>query len=672
MVSWVRRAWLGRGPVWGPVAVLGSLILAACGDAAESGPDDPPAEVAWSTLACDPIAPAYCGHPFPSNVFTADDDATATGRRVALSPDAMPVSYYGGTADPAAWSDLDGFSPGTPMQVHMPGATSIGLPTAATVERSLEDDCPTVLLDAETGDRVPHFAELNAVASDLEKAELFIRPAARLREGARYIVAIRSVVDASGDPLPASATFTALRDGTEMEDGDDSIEARRPLYTDIFSRLQGAEVDRSDLQLAWDFTTASGHVMRDRLVAMRDLALASVGDGGASFSITSIEEDFDPRIAYRVQGTFDAPMFLDQPGFGAQLQLGADGQPVIAGTHAFPFELLVPQSALQTPAPILAYGHGLLGTHKEIEGDDLVAFASDHNYALLATDWIGLTTPDQPFVAVILESGKLEDYRSMFAQLSQSMVNALVLMRTASGGLAGDPVIGGALDPSQRYYYGISLGGIMGSLYLTLSPDVTRGTVDVMGAPFVTLLDRSRQFGTFFEIADAAFSDPRDVQLSLSLIQMLWDRVEPNGFLPHMSGNPLPGTPDHEVLMRVAMGDHSVSNVGAHYMARTVGAPLVDMGTGEVFGLETVAAPHAGTSLVQYDFGLPPSPDCPAPPMACTDPHGALRALGPADTQLDHFLRTGEVTNACPGGVCSFPDRGACEPGATEAAVCLP
>src|SRR5690606_33534708 len=128
-----------------------------------------------------------------------------------------------------------------------------------------------------------------------------------------------------------------------------------------------------------------------------------------------------------------------------------------AGTHAFAFELLVPQSALQTPAPILAFGHGLLGTHKEIEGDDLVAFASDHNYALLATDWIGLTTPDQPFVAVVLENGKLEDYQSMFAQLSQSMVNALVLMRTATGGLAADPTFGAALDPSQRYFYGISL-----------------------------------------------------------------------------------------------------------------------------------------------------------------------------------------------------------------------
>lgn len=652
---------------WAALGVSGC----SSGDGGENGPDDPPAEVAWSTLACDPIAPAYCAHPFPSNVFTAADDTTATGRRVALSAEMMPVSYYGNSADPSAWSDLDGFSPGTPMQVHLPGATSAGLPTASAIERSLDDDCPTVLLDAETGERIAHFAELNAVASDPEKAELFIRPAARLREGARYIVAIRGIVDASGDPLAASDAFAALRDGSAME-GDDSVDDRRPLYTDIFTRLSDAGVGRADLQLAWDFTTASGHVLRDRLVSMRDTALATVGDAGATFTIDSIDEGWAPGIAFRVQGTFDVPMFLDQPGFGAELRLGEDGLPVADGTHPFPFELLVPESGADTPAPILQYGHGLLGTHKEIEGDDLVAFAAEHGFAILATDWIGLTTPDQPYVAVILEDGRLEDYRGMFAQLSQAMVNTLVLTRTAMGGLADDPTFGGHLDPTQRYYYGISLGGIMGSLYLTLSTDVERGVVDVMGAPFVTLLDRSRAFDTFFDIANAAYPDPRDVQLALTLIQMLWDRVEPNGFLPHLSGDPLAGTPDHEVLMRVALGDHSVSSVGAEYMARTIGAPLVDQGTGEVFGLQTVPAPHRGTAMVRWDFGLPPIPDCPAPPSACKDPHGALRALDPADAQIDQFLRTGEVVVQCPGGVCSFPERGECPAGASEPPVCLP
>jgi hypothetical protein len=373
-----------------------------------------------------------------------------------------------------------------------------------------------------------------------------------------------------------------------------------------------------------------------------------------------------------VEGTFDAPMFLDQPGFGAQLQRDAEGRPTIVGTHAFPFELLIPQVATQSPVPILQFGHGLLGTRKEIERDDLVAFAQTHGFAILATDWIGLTTPDQPFVAVVLENGRIEEYRGMFAQLSQATVNALVLMRTATGTLAADETFGALLDPSARYYYGISLGGIMGSLYLALSTDVTRGVVDVMGSPFLTLLNRSQAFDTFFDIAKAAYADPRDIQLALALLQMLWDRAEPNGFLPHLGADPLPGTPEHHVLLRAALGDHTVTNVGAHYMARTIGVPLVDLGTGDVSGLDTTSAPHAGSALVQFDFGLPPIPDCPVPPSACTDPHGALRALPAADEQLATFLRTGEVVNACPGGVCSFPDRGACQPGESEPDACLP
>jgi hypothetical protein len=67
--------------------------------------------VQWITLDCDPIAPAYCGHPFPSNVFTIDDDAAPTGRRVALSAAMMPTTRAGVQALPDTWSSLSGCTP---------------------------------------------------------------------------------------------------------------------------------------------------------------------------------------------------------------------------------------------------------------------------------------------------------------------------------------------------------------------------------------------------------------------------------------------------------------------------------------------------------------------------------------------------------------------------------
>jgi hypothetical protein len=58
------------------------------------------------------------------------------------------------------------------------------------------------------------------------------------------------------------------------------------------------------------------------------------------------------------------------------------------------------------------------------------------------------------------------------------------------------------------------------------------------------------------------------------MIQMEWDRGEPNGYANHMTSNPLPGTPAHHVLIEMAYGDHQVTNVATEVEARTIGAPL--------------------------------------------------------------------------------------------------
>jgi hypothetical protein len=629
-----------------------ALLLSACAeDEGPPGVPEPPAAVEWPTLECDPIAPAYCGHPFPSNVFTVDDPTTITGRRVQLSDAMMPVTQSGATAMASGWSSRDGFSPGSGPMVHLPGATATGLPTAFTIENSLRDDAPTILLDAETGERVPHFAELDASASDPSRAGLFIRPALRLHDARRYIVALRGVEGEDGELLPASEAFAALRDRTELPD-EPSVDARRPLYADIFARLGQAGVERDDVQLAWDFTTASADNDTQWLVHMRDEGLALAGEL-PRFEITSAEDDFDPRVAWRIEGTFDVPLYLDVPGPVSVMSFGADGLPEPTATAQFEFELLIPFAATTEPAALLQFGHGLLGTRDEIERDHFLDFIDRYDYAIFSTDWIGLAAPDSPFLGVILDSGRIEDYEGAFARTMQAMLNALVLQRVIANGVAADPTYGPLLDPSRRYYYGISLGGILGTLYMILSPDVQRGAVDVMGAPFGLLLGRSAAFDSFFDIALAAYEDPRDLQLALAMVQLLWDRAEPIGFLP--------GFGSQQLMMRAAIGDHSVPTVGAHVLARSLAAPHVGSGLREVFGLTPVDAAD-GLGYIEYDFGLPPEPVCALPMRACTNPHGALRGLPEADRQLDEFFRTGRIENPCPLGLCSFPELGACPP----------
>lgn len=48
--------------------------------------------------------------------------------------------------------------------------------------------------------------------------------------------------------------------------------------------------------------------------------------------------------------------------------------------------------------------------------------------------------------------------------------------------------------PEYTHYYGNSLGGILGTVYMATTTDVTRGTLGVPGGPFGLLLPRSQDF----------------------------------------------------------------------------------------------------------------------------------------------------------------------------------
>jgi hypothetical protein len=124
------------------------------------------------------------------------------------------------------------------------------------------------------------------------------------------------------------------------------------------------------------------------------------------------------------------------------------------------------------------------------------------------------------------------------------------------------------------FYYGNSQGGIAGGALTALEPDLTRSVLYVPGMNYSTLLTRSVDFSDYALILYPSYPEESTRPLLLSMIQMEWDRGEPNGYANHMTSDPLPGTPAHHVLIDMAYGDHQVSNVATEVEARTIGAPL--------------------------------------------------------------------------------------------------
>ena len=633
-------------------------------DSTETG-DEPAAPLSWPTLACDPLAPSYCAYPFPSNVYSVADPTTETGRRVEVPLEAFTNASH------ELWRGLDGFSPSGAFLVHLPGAVGTGLVGFDALDDSLGETSTTVVLNAETGERVPHFTELDFTTDEATERSLLIRPAARLAGGTRYIVAVRGIVDAEGQAIAASPAFAALREDTELTE-EPSVAARRALYIDIFARLQDAGIERGDLQIAWDFTTASDNAITRQLVHMRDETFAELGEGAPSYTIDEVDPDFGGKeILFLVRGTFQAPMYLSSPQpLAGRLMLDDDGLPVARGEITVPFSIFVPVAAQTTPAALLQHGHGLFGDQSQIESSHFTEFAAQYNYAVFGVNWMGMSDGDAGAVIGTIASGSPTGFASMMDRLHQGALHHLLAMRVVRVALSADPQFAGLLDPEQRYYYGISQGGILGGVYMATSTEVTRGVLDVMGQPYNLLLSRSVDFDLFFEFLANRWPDARDQQYVLATTQMLWDRVEPSGYTPFIR-DPLPGTPAHEILMTAALGDHQVPTLAAHVMARSVPG-LVHLSTGvrEVWGLPSVRQSHTGSAYVEYDFGLPADPACTRPQTACNDPHGLLRRLEPARAQIDLFLRTGEVRNFCPDDHCLFTEGNGCEPDARTPDVC--
>jgi hypothetical protein len=231
--------------------------------------------------------------------------------------------------------------------------------------------------------------------------------------------------------------------------------------------------------------------------------------------------------------------------------------------------------------------------------------------------------------------------------------------------------------------------------------DADRASIGVPGMNYSTLLQRSTDFGrgtddectralngdlpSYACLVYKAYPSEQDRQLVLGLMQMLWDRGEADGYAWHMTSDPLPNTPRHQVLMSLAFGDHQVSNWAAAVEARTMGARLRtpaldtfrDPTTGDQYFGEIPAIssyPYSGSAITVWDSGpirdnctkgtaapllvnLPVFGDCPAGQPQSEwgghDPHEEPRNTVADRAMKAAFLREGGmVTDQCGGQPC--------------------
>jgi hypothetical protein len=627
--------------------------------------------------ACNPLGDeATCALPWPSMYYTRVDPRADTGYRLALDPRALPVSAStrtaggDGTLDPAPWNRLDGFSPSAPALAWFPRRLDpASLTGALGIAASVAPGSATVLLDMATNRRVPHIAELDATAGEGQRQLLIVRPAVRLEPAHRYAVVVtRALRSLDGGALAPTEGFRALREGHPERDPRLARVAGR--YAEIFASIDAVGIARDDVLLAWDYVTASERYLTGPVRAMRDRALAVVGPTGATFSITRVDEAVSGPVLRRVEGTVRVPLFLRDPAPGQRSAMNYDalGEPAVVpgATHDVPFVAIVPHAAATAtgPLPMLLFGHGLFASARDqLFGTDvpsgfLQRFADDHGYVLVATDWTGLSAAD------LGDAGLgLADFNRVTVltdRLQQSLVNAMVLFRTARERFDGVPAFQvqgrGVIDPGRAYYFGVSLGGIMGASFLGYSPDCERAALNVNGGNWSLLMQRSLAWPQLSLFLRVGYRAPEDHLLLLDLAQSQFDFTDPINLAPHLTRDVLPGSgAAKSVLSQQSLGDPLVSTLGAEMVARTAGLPLLAPALTSPYGLAPAPAPLA-SAMSQWSIRPATSPpDTNRPIAADNGAHGAIGVLPAMAEQVARFLRPGGMVEQTCAGPCTAP-----------------
>jgi hypothetical protein len=639
-------------------APLLALIVAGCGrdssdPLTDAGPDVPDAgQVPVVPDECNPLVPQACLLPWPSAAYLEDDAGTATGLRLALPEAAMPANRDGVRVNPAPYNRRDGFGVTGPITLAFPdGVSAEGLPPESEIAASLLDSSPIVLLDMDRGERHLFFAEVdqNPFSNAPGRRALLIRPMVALMPSTRYAVAIRDTVkDAAGGDLPRSPAFAAILAG-ETPDHPRAA-AIAPRYEAIFEALELAGVEREELVLAWDFVTASDESLTADLLTMRDQALATLADEEFGYELEELSSD-DERTLRFLSGTFEAPNFLTSGEDDDSMIVRDDDLPALTGRYEANLTAIVPACAAtaELPIPITIFGHGIFGSSRqELRSSPVRDYAEDHCTVVIGSDWIGLTVR-QALLAVLV-AGNVDRLPQLTEKLAQSVINFIALVHAARGPLLDEPLFQRdgepILDPERVRFYGISLGGIMGGVFMAYEPTIERGALGVGGGAWALLLERNDGWPALQAALINAYGDQLTYQTLVALFGLGFEPYDPAVTARRVLDDPLPGVPPKQLFYYKAVGDSAVTNVATHLLARTMNLPLTGPSVMEPFGFEVTTEP-VPSGLTIYDEKPEPFPAEGNVPPQENRTHEDVRNYEAVSRQLRAFFVDGEVRHTC-------------------------
>lgn len=582
---------------------------------------------------------------FPDDFYTVIDGSTPTALRVRLDehnapwlPD-LPGGYDAVFAD---LNTLDGW--GTSAGIMLRFSAPPGeLPSGESA--SVSSDALMLLdLGQTPAKRVPF-----EVRTTDEGTSAILWPMVPLRPGQPHAVVLtRRHVTPSGScvsPSPALRLLLAGPDYDRVRGLDVSSEACPPawggldcdagLYRRLRARytqaLAAARVKADEVSAAVVFTTQS--VTDESLLVAEDIR-------SRTFAWKGPPECTDHAL-YRVCNA----AFVS----GDYRREGVIASTTPVATWELPVRLWLPRDT-PGPWPVMVFGHGLSGDRGQAA--ELAQYAAPEGIATVAIDAMvhgGHPTAKGDGLAAVMNFFGIDAKRAGLAALvlrdnwRQSTYDKLQLLRLLKSApdFDGDGTVD--LDVSRLAYYGVSLGGIMGSELLALTDDIGLAILSVPGGRVGSIISDSTMFGLVIEGMRPPGTADGDVDRFFPVLQTLIDRGDASSWAPYVLDRRLVSgsTPPH-LLFKMVVGDEVVPNVCNVSLARAMGVPQATPPIFPVGVVPEAALPLSGNlpggrtaALFQYDRVTRKAGE---PPRLAT--HDNVSRSLESIHQTMHFLRT--------------------------------
>lgn len=548
--------------------------------------------------------------PFPNDLLK---DA-ATG---LVSLPADPADSASQASLKRAFNQLDGFSTTAALSVELSAPAERATVTAQTV-RLFQQDGAREFLDVD-----------RTLSADAKKVVL--QPRTPLLPGTRYVVVLAGVKDSAGAlvaPTPLSSVLslaqplvTAQGESALSVFCADTAKQLEPTRAAISSVLEAALVSRTQLNVAWAFTT------QDILGRAQELWRAPYVQG-LPLAVTDARLDNPPlthlNTAKVLTGRFQTFDRLDP--VTRAFRPNGQGEP-----RAIDFMLTLPKGvAAGGTVRVVVFGHGLnterrlmLLVADRLARAGFATMAIDFPYhgertvclkdadcssgATCAVDGVCLKAgvkvdfarlPAIPGVpgegwasatgAAWIDIEDLAATRDHFRQAmldlsAQTRMIRLYDWRQVTGGIA--------LDATDAKYAGISLGGIMGSAVSGVDPAYGAMLLNVAGAGLPDLMRESATFGPTLRDGLAAkgiVEGTPAYDAFIGAARWILDEVDPINLSPYalkrplqyrnpLAGDALVTAPLKKLRLQMALGDTVVPNSSTRRLVTATGVTEATM-----------------------------------------------------------------------------------------------